>query len=135
LEGHRVTYGTSKGSSNIFGNAHIPYTDSERELMFLPADQPKTICRGCQYCERCRSNSELCRCGLNHVCGQARIAPPTYYGGNKPKEDKQDTLSNSGLSAKIKDAGFRVNANGQVLFAGKWIAPDEWQAKMPHVRI
>lgn len=37
------------------------------------------------------------------------------------------------LIAKIKAAGYQTNSNGQVLYGGVWIQPEEWLKKMPGV--
>ena len=47
--------------------------------------------------------------------------------------DPKELAKSQALSQKIKAEGYTVRADGKVLYAGSWISPEAWQARMPGV--
>jgi hypothetical protein len=62
---------------------------------------------------------------------ESRIPEPSYYRPTLHAEVQptaQDTPSNSGLAARIKQAGYTVQ-NGKVQYSDRWISVEDWMQK------
>ena len=79
------------------------------------------------FCERCRMNTEYCRC-QNPIPGRSFVDTPYYRPATGVQPTAQDSPSDSGLAEKIRKAGATVK-NGRVQYSDRWITPEEWMQK------